>query len=176
MSIRIRRATPSDASGIARVHVNSWRTTYAGLVPQDYLNELSRASREATWEESLSIAVPGKSHHVAETENGEIVGFSVAGLASENGSDFKGEIYAIYLLSDFQRLGVGRSLFLASCNSLLDAGISSMLLWVLEENHGARHFYESLKGEVVRTKNVNIGGADLVEVAYGWQDITPFIS
>ena len=51
-----------------------------------------------------------------------------------------------------------------------------MLVWVLEDNHGARRFYESLGGELVGRKTVVIGGADLVEVSYGWKDITGLVA
>ena len=50
-----------------------------------------------------------------------------------------------------------------------------MLLWVFENNHSARQFYASLGGDVIRKKDVKIGGADLVEVAYGWKDITTLV-
>ena len=47
-----------------------------------------------------------------------------------------------------------------------------MLLWVSRrKSFSARRFYESLGGKVVRSQEINIGGVDLVEVAYGWKDI-----
>ena len=46
-----------------------------------------------------------------------------------------------------------------------------MLLWVLQDNHPARRFYESMGGEHVDEKTITIGGTDLIEVAYGWKDI-----
>ncbi|WP_306428702.1 hypothetical protein [Robertmurraya siralis] len=37
----IREATLSDAEGIAKVHVDSWRTTYKGIVSDVFLEQLS---------------------------------------------------------------------------------------------------------------------------------------
>ena len=85
---------------------------------------------------------------------------------------YRGELYAVYLLEAHQRRGVGRRLACAVAHGLLSAGFESMLLWVLEENRRARRFYESLGGEQVGRKNIEIGGAALVEVSYGWRDIT----
>ena len=176
MNIRIRHAKPSDAAAIARVHVDSWRSTYAGIVPQGYLSGLSYTGRQSVWEESLRTSSPRKSHFLAETENGEAIGFVVAGPESEGNLEYRGEIYAIYLLEVYQRQGVGHRLFLASCRSLRDAGMGSMLLWVLEDNHGARRFYESLGGENTnRSAVIKIAGSDLVEIAYGWTDIAPLV-
>ena len=47
-----------------------------------------------------------------------------------------------------------------------------MLVWVLQDNRPACHFYEVLGGKKVKEKTIEIGGANLVEVAYGWKDIT----
>ena len=67
--------------------------------------------------------------------------------------------------------GVGRLLVSAVARRLLVDGFRSMLLWVLEDNHPARRFYESLGGGLVGRETITIGGTDLVEVSYGWTDI-----
>ena len=54
----IREASPRDAAAIARVHVDSWRTTYAGIVPADYLANLSYTRREQFWCDILSTPTP----------------------------------------------------------------------------------------------------------------------
>ncbi|MBI1881100.1 MAG: hypothetical protein HYR94_23215 [Chloroflexi bacterium] len=43
----MRLAQPADAGGIARVHVESWRTTYAGTIPADFLAGCSGADYSA---------------------------------------------------------------------------------------------------------------------------------
>ena len=45
-----------------------------------------------------------------------------------------------------------------------------MLVWVLADNP-SRHFYEALGGQYVSAKQIEIGGAMLDEVSYGWRDI-----
>ena len=50
----VRPAAPSDAPSIARVHVESWRTTYDGLLPEDHLAALDVADYAGRWERSLS--------------------------------------------------------------------------------------------------------------------------
>jgi ribosomal protein S18 acetylase RimI-like enzyme len=41
LNLEIRIASKEDIKGVSRVYVDSWRTTYRGLVPDDYLDELS---------------------------------------------------------------------------------------------------------------------------------------
>ena len=157
---------------MARVHIEMWRTAYAGIVPDEHLAGLSYERREAVWVQILSRDEPAQCNFVAETVGGEIVGFAGGGPEREGDSTYKGELYAIYLLQEHQRRGIGRRLACAVAHGLLSSGFDSMLLWVLEDNRPARRFYESLGGEQVGRKTIEIGGADLVEVSYGWRDIT----
>ena len=45
----LRPARPGDAAAIARVHVDTWRSTYAGLLPDRYLVTMSMTRRAAHW-------------------------------------------------------------------------------------------------------------------------------
>ena len=176
MSFRVRAATLEDASSIARIHVDSWRSTYAGIVPAEYLARLSYRNRESLWKEHLTTDRPGASYFVAYAGAGDIVGFASAGPEREGDSAYRGELYAIYLLEEYQRMGIGRRLFSCVTRRLLSDGFDSMLLWVLEDNHPACRFYESLGGERVNRKTITIGGADLVEVSYGWREIDGLVN
>ena len=172
MDVRIREAVPEDAGPMAKVHIDTWRTAYAGIVPSEHLAGLSYERREAVWVQILTRDQPAQCNCVAETVGGEIVGFAGGGPEREGDSTYKGELYAIYLLQEHQRRGIGRRLACAVAHGLLSSGFDSMLLWMLEDNRPARRFYESLGGEQVGRKTIEIGGADLVEVSYGWRDIT----
>ena len=172
VSIRIRSASPDDAGSIARVHVDSWRTTYAGIVPAEYLAGLSYRDREAIWNRALSTEQTVGGSFVAETEGSDVIGFATYGPEREGNKTYRGELYAIYLLEDYQRMGLGRRLVSAVVQGLVVNGFSSILLWVLEENNPACRFYESLGGERVSRKTITIGGVDLIEVSYGWRDIS----
>ena len=172
MDIRIREAVPADAGPMTRVHIDTWRTAYAGIVPAEHLAGLSYSDREAVWVQILTRHQPAECNFVAETGSGEIVGFAGGGPEREGDRTYRGELYAVYLLREHQRRGVGRRLACAVARGLLSAGFDSMLLWVLEDNRAARRFYESLGGEQVGRKTIAVGGAGLVEVSYGWKDIT----
>ena len=166
----IRPARIEDAAGIARVHIDSWRTTYQGMIPDDYLDSLSYEERTQRWRTLLSNPIRIAFDFVAEDETGQIIGFISGGRTQEPDPVYKGELYAIYLLQQRQGQGIGRRLTEALVNKLLQEDIDNMLVWVLAENP-ARKFYEALGGQFLRTKQVMIGGATLEEVAYGWTDI-----
>jgi L-amino acid N-acyltransferase YncA len=73
--MKIRAADLSDAEGIAKVHVDSWRNAYKNIIPEEFLENLSYQSREELW---IDI-IPKGSVFVAETDEGQIVGFSSCG-------------------------------------------------------------------------------------------------
>ena len=171
MGVRIRTATPSDAAAIGKVHVDTWRTTYGDIVPAAYLAGLSYSRRESVWTEIIATAPKTASAVVAETADGEVIGFANGGPERTGDGTYQGELYSIYLLESHQRRGVGRRLVSAVAQRLVDAGFSSMLVWVLEGNVPARRFYESLGGERVGSQVITIGGKDVVEVSYSWEDI-----
>ena len=170
----IRAAALTDAAAIARVHVDSWRTTYAGMVPADYLAKLSYAQREQFWHNILANPTPSGCVYVAAHATGEILGFASGGPERSGDMVYRGELYAIYLLARYQRQGLGRHLTMAVAQRLLQCGLASMLVWVLAANPG-RAFYAALGGQLVYEKNVTIGAAQLLEVAYGWPDLHDFL-
>jgi ribosomal protein S18 acetylase RimI-like enzyme len=170
MVIVIRQATIDDAAGIAHVQVDCWRTTYAGLMPDDYLANLSYEEREAMWRrvhgpQSTSFV------YVAEDEAGRIVGFVSGGPQRLDDLEYDGELHAIYILQEHQGKGIGRRLAETLAQRLAQEGYKSMILWVLKENASARGFYEALGGKLVREGRFEIDGVSVTEVAYGWPDI-----
>src|SRR4051812_39732747 len=111
--MKIRPADPNDADAIAKVHVDSWRTTYKGLVPDDYLASLAYEQRAEMWRDILTNFAETNFVYVAEAGHNQIVGFVSGGPERNNDPIYVGELYAIYLLDAYQRQGIGRQLMLA---------------------------------------------------------------
>ena len=171
----IREATIDDAAAIARVHVDSWRTTYAGIVPEEYLAGILYDDREQNWRERLLDPTGSEVTFVAQNDDCGVIGFATGGPERTGNRTYRSEIYAIYLLAQFQRQGIGRRLALALAKWLLQLGHESLVIWVLAANP-SRAFYEALGGEAVDEGLIEIGGAKLVEVAYGWKDLRRLVT
>ena len=167
--MHIRKAQPRDLPAIAKVHVDSWRTTYAGIVASEFLASLKYEESERMWREGLLSSTNPLSLYVAETPDGAVVGFAAAGHEREGDTTYKGEIYAIYVLQNYQRQGIGTALFTACVRELERRGFGAFLLWVLKTNP-ARNFYRALGGKFLREQEIQIGNKRLLEVAYGWAD------
>ena len=155
---------------MAKVHVDSWRTTYKGIVPDDFLDGMSYATSEARWRRISAQTSRAYAMFVAVDEGGNIVGFATGGRERSGDEAFDGELYAIYLLQGYQRQGIGQALFRRIVQHLIAHGFRSMLIWVLADNPACR-FYESMGGVPVRDSEVDIGGKHLRELGYGWTDL-----
>jgi len=165
--LNIRKAVLSDAKGIAKVHVDSWKTTYKNIVSDQYLKNLTYESRDRLWENNI----PNGGVYVAENKEGEIVGFSSGGLErSGNYHGFEGELYAIYILKEYQGNGIGKALVKPIIEEITELGLNSMLVLVLKDNI-SRLFYESLGGKKIDSVEVEISEKKLTEIVYGWEDI-----
>jgi ribosomal protein S18 acetylase RimI-like enzyme len=164
----VRPADVEDAAAIARVHVDTWRTAYRGLLPDDFLAALDGAGYEDRWRRTLA----GGAGRVYVAEDGrQVVGFASGGPERAGEEGFSGELYAIYVLQESQGRGHGRRLVQAVARGLRERELPNMIVWVLGDNHQARHFYERLGGAYVRSQPITIGSALLQEVSYGWRSL-----
>jgi len=164
----VRPGEVADAAAIARVHVASWRSTYGGLLPDDFLDSLHEARYEDRWRRSLA----DETTRVYVAEDGhEVVAFASCGRERAGEDGYTGELYAIYVLREMQGRGHGKSLVRAVSAGLREMDLHDMIVWVLRDNAPARKFYERLGGVYVRTQPITIGSAVLDEVSYGWRSL-----
>jgi GNAT superfamily N-acetyltransferase len=175
MAFTIRQAGIHDAAAIARVHVESWKTTYTGLVPDAYLAALDEEESARRWADRFTAG--DHIAFVAETQSESpsgIIGFISGGPSREALGKCDAELYAIYLLQSQQRLGAGRLLIHALATALRDMGHQSLLVWALEQNP-AVFFYQRLGAVRIAERSIEIGGAHLPELAFAWRSLDDLI-
>lgn len=174
MAIRIRKANIGDANGIARVNIDTWRTTYHGILPDEFLSNLSYERSRRNWE-TTSLSDSHYAVYVAEDETKHIVGFASCGPIRDNDPVYTGELYALYVLQRTQRRGVGKQLMQAAVRDLAGRGFNWVIAWVLADNP-SRRFYEKLGGERVRTRDITRSGRQLKEFGYGWKNLDSILA
>lgn len=147
----IRRANPSDASGIAEVHVAAWRSAYRGLLPDEVLDRLAVEKVEARWKERLARAWDHMFIAQEDAPNGapgggHIVGFAGCGAVQDEEAEGEavGEIYVVYVHPEKWRQGYGAALLDEALAALRDDGFAQAILWVLRDNRQAIAFYEAM--------------------------------
>lgn len=162
----VRRADVADAQAIAQVHVASWRTTYGGMLPDEFLASLDETAYAERWWRTLS----DRANRVYVAENADrVIGFASGGRERAGEDGYGGELYAIYVLQEAQGHGHGRRLVQAVVGGLRELGLRDMIVWVLRDNATARRFYERLGGVFIREQPITIGSSVLREVSYGWR-------
>lgn len=161
----VRVAEPHDAAAIAEVHVRSWRSAYAGLVPTEHLSALDVAARTATWREHLGLSDRRAGTWVAEVD-GEITGFVATGPSrDEDAERGTSEVYAIYLDPGTWGTGVARDLLRTALGAMPPG--TPVTLWTLADNERSRHFYRRHGFSPDGTERFeDVGGVDLLQVRY----------
>ncbi len=166
--MKIRQATTADSAGLAKVQVDSYRTAYAGILPQDYLDLFTYEEQSQDWRELLSGQMDDLLY-VAETDAGEVAGYALGRPGVSDFPAYDSELVALHVRLPYQRRGIGRQLAQTVAAQLKANGCASLMLWVLAENQRARQFYERLGGKLLdQTKQ---SGAGALEIAYGWDDL-----
>ncbi|MGE5270874.1 MAG: N-acetyltransferase family protein [Thiohalocapsa sp.] len=169
--ILIRPARPADARRIARLDVETWRATYAGILTAPFLLGLSASRRELGW--AAVIEREPRDVRVAVDVDGSIVGFGSCGRCRPS-VPYAGEVFTLYVAPDWQNRGIGRALLLALFSRLVAQGCGSAILWVLRENP-ARFFYDRLGGREVQHKMFTVGGKRIPAAGYAWRDLPRFL-
>ena len=170
MPITIRKANPKDATVLGHIQVTSWRSAFRNIASDGYLdNMVSEENQAADWKEILADAE--QVVFVAEMED-KLVGYAWAHREDDESIESDSELISMHILPEYKCHGIGRRLFAATASQLTQQGCKSVYLWVLEENHPSRKFYEAFGGQSVGKHQIELGDRELTEVAYGWKDIS----
>jgi ribosomal protein S18 acetylase RimI-like enzyme len=129
--MRIRDAVSDDAPALAAVHEASAKTAYREI----FAGFPFRAPAREDWLAEIAASTVV----VAEEEDGAVMGFTIGGRSRDPIGE-GGEIYSLYVAPSCWRRGVGSRLLAEAVRRLEPLG--PLTLWVLEENHAARRFYE----------------------------------
>jgi ribosomal protein S18 acetylase RimI-like enzyme len=168
--VRIRPGRPADAEAIAHVYVETWRSAYAGLIPNAVLVRTSVGAQAREWAQQLSRRKAADSILVADLAGEGIIGFGSCGVARRTLLPQAGEIYTLYVAPEHQDRGVGRALLMTLFDVLIDRGLNSAVVWVLAQNP-ARFFYEAMGGRKIAEKRERLWNTLLPQAAYGWDDL-----
>lgn len=76
-------------------------------------------------------------------------------------------------MKEVQQTGIGQQLATHVVKHLQNQDMKRLIIWALERNSACR-FYEKMGGTPVHTQSIRIGGQDLIEVGYGWEDLNLF--
>lgn len=170
----IRPGTGDDLFMIAGVLVDTWRSTFRGLLADDFLDGMSREDQAVR--HARRMGAPGVHYLVAvEPSGGGIVGFANFGPGRGTVPADLHEIYALYVRAGYQGAGIGTALVSTAAGHCAEQGARSLFAWVLSGNPN-RKFYERLGAKAVETSSIWLDDRHYEQVAYLWEDITTLVN
>ena len=159
-SFIIREAVEEDIPALAALHVKTWAQTYWTV-----LRPPTIATREWQWKNLFNKNDGSWFCFVIVNSKDQLVGFAKGDKYSHSDlPGFSGELNKIYLLREYQGLGLGKRLIGYVARKFLSMGIHNMVLFGVAENPSGG-FHEVLRGEKLIGKNGEFHGG------YCWRDI-----
>lgn len=156
----IRKATPKDALGISIVNTYTWKTAYSGLMPDILID--SRIDALKSKAEKCKSEIEHNNNFIVAVVDDTVIGFCLYGPSRNKDYNKEGEIYALYVLKGFQGEKVGKRLFIAGKNELVDNGYLSIIINCLKGNPSLG-FYKHMGGKIVGERLDCINGQNLSE-------------
>ena len=164
----IRKASVDDATAIARVHEESWRTAYAGLIPGVHLERMINRRGPLWW---AKLAEKNRGGLLVLDMGSFIAGYVTLGRARGLASlKAGGEVFEIYIKPECQGLGLGTKLLRAGLNRLGEAGKYPALAWSLADNEAATAFYKRRGGKLFVQGQEKFGDLSLPKLGFLFQN------
>ncbi len=163
--ITLRIATPADADTLARLHAESWKTAYRGILPDAYLDHEVDADRLALWTARMPSLGEGRAWLAEQGE--EPVGFVC--VLPDKEATWGPLIDNLHVRPSRRGAGIGVVMLETVWQWLRERGEQRVHLWVFEDNQAARRFYDRMGGKPVEwTLQMAPGGVQRAEVRYVW--------
>jgi ribosomal protein S18 acetylase RimI-like enzyme len=173
--VTYRRATREDVEAIAALHAESWRRNYRGAFSDAFLDGDVLAERLVVWTDRLTQPQPADRTIVVE-HAGAVVGFAHTVL--DDDPTWGALLDNLHVEHHLRGQGIGSRLMAKVAAAVIEQGTSAQLyLWVLEQNHSARAFYEARGGKCVgREAFEPPGGGTATGLRYVWPDLSALVA
>ena len=168
--VTLREANEHDVGAIAQLHADSWRSTYRGILSDDYLDNRVHSERAILWQTRFSEK-SGKAFFVILAEMGsDLSGFAC--VFPDEDPTFGSYVDNLHVAPQLTRQGIGRRLLVEVARRLIaDETPGGLYLWVMEKNLKARQFYSAVGAVEVDSDEFSMPDNTRVrEVRCSWPD------
>ncbi len=171
-TVTIRPADNADLPAIATILVDTWRSTFDGMLVPSFLDSLNYQQQQERHRKAMNN--DQVLYYVAENQNKDILGFINAGPDRTSSNALEAEIYAIYILAEHQGSGIGRRLMHAAATQLVAQGRNALRVWALS-NNPFRFFYQRLSGQADASLAIELGGEQYTQESFVWPDLSQLL-
>ncbi len=140
--VSVRVAWADDAPAIAQVQVRAWRTTYAGALPADVLEQLPVEQFESAWHQSVARPKEARQRVLVALERASVRGFAATAPATDDDADpgRDGEVAEFVVDPDHRGLGHGTRMLHAVADTLRSDGFARAVCWLNADADDMRGF------------------------------------
>ena len=136
----LREATGHDAAAIAKLHADSWRSAYRGMLSDEYLDHRVHLERTALWQQRFSERAEKPFFVILAEVEEELAAFAC--VFPDEHPTYGAFLDNLHVAPQRTGQGIGRRLLSAVAERLLnDERRGGLYLWVIEQNARARQFY-----------------------------------
>lgn len=129
----VRLAELADAPSMAKVHVDTWRETYRGLMSDAMLDDPALLSwRKQFWAAALTDLRYESNAVAVAFREGSLIGIAMSDPCLD-GDEGLPQLYLLYVFAEFHGSGVGEALL----NTMLDRALPAAL-WSPIRTHGRK--------------------------------------
>nr|WP_321526488.1 GNAT family N-acetyltransferase [uncultured Cohaesibacter sp.] len=180
-TVALRAAGPEDAAAIAALKVICWREAYKGLMPEASLESLDVVDETPHWRDWLMDGKAGLLAHLL-WRGEDLIGYGLAGPMRlgnrpEREIEADGELYALYVHPEEQRMGHGQLLLSSLVEAMMGRGYRTIGAWMIGGNHRAERFYLKLGAqEVGKRVEIHNGRIAYREKSWIWSDLPKLLA
>ncbi len=146
MDYTIRKATLDDCEELSRLKHVLWDQTYRGIYSDEKIDEFDYEKHKNKFMKIIDD--PNVTLYVVEA-SGKLIGYMDYGVPYRPYKDYAQEIGLLYLLSNYQRHGIGTQLFNIGYNGIKDKGYDEFFISCNKYNTKAQEFYKRMGGEII---------------------------
>jgi GNAT superfamily N-acetyltransferase len=151
----VRPARPEDASEIARIQLDTWRSSYRRMFPPHVLASLDEDFLTRGWSQAIEAAPSARHHVLVAIEQGDTgtqaVGFAAAGPADEEAlapeepplPEGVAAITEFLVEPRWSRRGHGSRLLAATVDLWREDAFSGAVAWAYEQDQAMQKFLGS---------------------------------
>jgi len=169
--MNIRNAEHSDADAIALIHAESWRSSYRGILSDEFLDGAVWDERRSFWQKRMRESGTEKRLILLACEANEVLAFLCLYLDAD--PRWGALLDNLHIVPGMRGRGFGSMMISRAAAWVLQQRPGSgMYLWVYEQNLEARGFYDKLgglQGETLLKRTVE--GKQVSTLRYVWRDL-----
>jgi ribosomal protein S18 acetylase RimI-like enzyme len=168
--MKYRKAKSNEAEAIANIHAQSWQVAYRGILTDAFLDHEVLENRLKIWTERFSH--PAKNEFICVAVEKQVLKGFVCMYGNDD-AQWGTLVDNLHVSPELKGQGIGKRLMQEAAKWVSKKYPNSGLyLWVYEDNHEARRFYEKMGGKNVESQIYdNADGGSANTLRYAWTDI-----